>query len=408
MLFILTSSALLAVVPAFGSDYTLEIFGNANMDSIIDEKDIAYVEGIIKGTNAPTNLSDANYDGKIDTLDQEQIKRILENKDTQLTFIDNSDRIVTIKKPVNRVLIFFDAEADMMRMLNAADKVVAIGSGIAEEKILLPDISTRPTVGTWSNPDYEAILSQKPDIIMAGPGTMDGLEDNVGSFAKVVRLDHGSPDAIIDVLNKLGYILDKRNEAEEYINWYDGYMNLIQERTKGRSKEDRSKVYIEFFPYLTEYKTEGKGSVGQELCTKAGGINIAADMSKSQIVDPEWVIEQNPDVIIQSVGSKLPAGYDVDNLTAMNEVWNKTLNRPELQNVTAIKDKRVYLIASDIYHTNIQSLISIAYIAKWLHPALFEDLDPKAIHREYLTRFQRIDYDLDKHGAFVYPPLEVS
>jgi len=34
-----------------------------------------------------------------------------------------------------------------------------------------------------------------------------------------------------------------------------------------------------------------------------------------------------------------------------------------------------------------------------------EDLDPQAIHHEYLTRFQGLDYDLGEQGAFVYPPL---
>ena len=44
-------------------------------------------------------------------------------------------------------------------------------------------------------------------------------------------------------------------------------------------------------------------------------------------------------------------------------------------------------------------------MAKWFHPDLFKDLDPEAIHQEYLTRFQNLDYDLDKNGVFVYPPL---
>jgi iron complex transport system substrate-binding protein len=50
--------------------------------------------------------------------------------------------------------------------------------------------------------------------------------------------------------------------------------------------------------------------------------------------------------------------------------------------------------------------IGVAYLAKFFYPDLFTDLDPQAIHQEYLTRFQRLDYDLDKHGVFVYPPLE--
>lgn len=42
---------LLLVMPVGASDYTLGIYGNANMDDVIDEADIAYVEGIIAGTN---------------------------------------------------------------------------------------------------------------------------------------------------------------------------------------------------------------------------------------------------------------------------------------------------------------------------------------------------------------------
>jgi iron complex transport system substrate-binding protein len=42
------------------------------------------------------------------------------------------------------------------------------------------------------------------------------------------------------------------------------------------------------------------------------------------------------------------------------------------------------------------------------HPDLFEDLNPEAVHQEYLDRFQRIDYDLNEHGIFLYPPIEVN
>jgi len=50
----------LALMPAGASDFTLEIFGNANMDDTIDELHIEYVQGIIDGTDDETELSDAN------------------------------------------------------------------------------------------------------------------------------------------------------------------------------------------------------------------------------------------------------------------------------------------------------------------------------------------------------------
>ena len=50
----------LIAMPADASDFTLEIFGNANMDDTIDELHIEYVQGIIDGTDDETELSDAN------------------------------------------------------------------------------------------------------------------------------------------------------------------------------------------------------------------------------------------------------------------------------------------------------------------------------------------------------------
>lgn len=46
----LVSSSVFLVMPVNASDYTLAIFGNANMDDTIDERDIEYVDGVINGT----------------------------------------------------------------------------------------------------------------------------------------------------------------------------------------------------------------------------------------------------------------------------------------------------------------------------------------------------------------------
>jgi iron complex transport system substrate-binding protein len=62
----------------------------------------------------------------------------------------------------------------------------------------------------------------------------------------------------------------------------------------------------------------------------------------------------------------------------------------------------VYTTCDDVY-SGAQCFIGIAYTAKIFHPSLFEDMDPRAIHQEYLIRFQHLDYDLDEHHVFFYP-----
>jgi iron complex transport system substrate-binding protein len=51
---ILCASAL--ILPALAESFTLKIYGNANMDSVIDEKDVEYIRGVVSGTQPSTTF----------------------------------------------------------------------------------------------------------------------------------------------------------------------------------------------------------------------------------------------------------------------------------------------------------------------------------------------------------------
>ena len=101
--------ALIAVIsgaiPAAASDYTLGIFGNANEDDTVNMQDVTYTELIILERRDRTELSDAKYDGKINMQDVTQIELVILGKEKELTLLDFTDRIVTVKKPVERVIV---------------------------------------------------------------------------------------------------------------------------------------------------------------------------------------------------------------------------------------------------------------------------------------------------------------
>ncbi len=59
------------------ADYGPAIYGNANLDNVIDENDITYVNNVIIGTAKPTELADANLDDEIDEQDIQQIEQII-------------------------------------------------------------------------------------------------------------------------------------------------------------------------------------------------------------------------------------------------------------------------------------------------------------------------------------------
>jgi iron complex transport system substrate-binding protein len=390
------------IASASEDEYVLGIYGNANEDDTIDMRDLTYVKLIFFGKKPETELADAKYDGKINPLDFIQIKLVIVGKEKELTFKDAIGKAVTVHKPVTRVVTLPPSSLDAIRAIGARDKVVGVSTYL--DKVYFPELSKLPSVGSsWFTPDYEAILGLNPDIVITL--TRSGypeVEDKLGPAGiTVIRLEFNKPNLLVDDIRKLGYILDKKDEANEFADWYEGTIDKIKSRTQGLSEDEKPRVYVGYIHQGTD-KVSGKG----EMITLAGGINIAGDDLESFTPDPEWVIDENPDIICLGVTRfEVPSqGYTADDPTQMKMLREKVMSRPGWERVTAVKSGRVYLTAWQI-RLGPSTIVLAAYMAKWFHPELFEDLDPEAIHQEFLDR-QRFDYDLDEHGVFVYPPLE--
>ena len=392
-----------AITTASEDDYVLGVYGNANEDDTIDMRDLTYVKLIFFGKKPETELADAKYDGKINPLDFIQIKLIIVGKEKEITVVDSADRIVMVKKPIERIIPLGSGfDADAIRMLRAQDNIIGTSGYIAKKPVYFPDLSKLPSVGTWMTPDYEMILNLNPDLVSTWTSQVAKTNEKLPDSIAVVGLNFWVPADMKEEVMKLGYILGKRDEASYYIDdFHDKYIDLIKTRTGELSEEERPKVYWEKHK---DYNTYGGESYLQQGIDIAGGRNIFADVKEARFyADPEEVVMRNPDIIIKYVSSVAPkAGYDVDDPSEAKALRDTIISRPELANVNAVKNGRVYIIDIGL-NTGPGSPIAIAYSAKWFQPNLFSDLCPQAIHQEYLTEFIGLDYDLDKHGVFVYP-----
>ena len=403
------------VTTASEDDYVLEIYGNANEDDTIDMGDVVYTKLAIFGKKPKTELCDAKYDGRINVLDVIQTKLIILGKEKEITLVDSPcilyerpGRIVTVKKPVQRVVASWRGILEQVRTVKLEkDRVVGVGSYSQKSayKIFFPEYQDKPVV---SSSDPESILKLDPDLVLLMVGSYGDPAQKVLEAAgiTVFRAHGGVWDGDLGKeAIKFGYIFDKEKEAEEFRDWYESIMNPIKERVKKIPEEDKPKVYFETPKYTTFDPT-------RVHITKTGGKNIFEGMTGK--VDPEAVVRRNPDIIVRNtwiVGEGYD-GYclDAGDTAKLKEIRDEIMSRPELHTVTAVKEGRVYILSSYITGwgptAGCRSFLQDAYMAKWFHPKLFEDVNPKAIHQEYLTRFCGLDIDLDKKGVFVYHPEE--
>jgi iron complex transport system substrate-binding protein len=335
---------------AWSSDYTLKIYGNANMDDRIDEADVAYIEGVIAASNAPTPLSDADCDGKVGASDIEQVLRIINGTEEQLILIDDANRTVRIAMPVKSVVPLVDRDAKILGVLGAQDLAVAVSSNIndsKEYKIILPELSKLSAVGSWTEPDLEKLLQIEPDLLIAYSTYAENINKSIGNRVAVVGFSSSTPETTKDELLKLSYVLNRRERCDGYFSeFHDKYLNIISDRIEGLTSNDRPSVYVE--SNSGSYKTYNKNSVVEKLVEMAGGRHAFSDLDGSgafATVDAEEVMKRNPDVIIK-YAEKNDSGYETGDPSKMEALRNEMLGRPELAEVNAIKSGQVYVMSS--------------------------------------------------------------
>ncbi|MGF3523105.1 MAG: ABC transporter substrate-binding protein, partial [Candidatus Bathyarchaeia archaeon] len=81
---------------------------------------------------------------------------------------------------------------------------------------------------------------------------------------------------------------------------------------------------------------------------------------------------------------------------------------PEFASLKAVQNNHVYIIAGDFRNNAMGGVLGAVYLARTLYPDMFADLNPQEIHQEYLTRFLRLNYNLDAEGVFLYPALRIN
>jgi iron complex transport system substrate-binding protein len=350
---------------------------------------------------------DAFSKGSITEQNLTEIKHIHEVY--PITVTDTRGRTVTIYQPIKTVVCTLSHHLETLRTLKVPSSTVIGAPENIEIYSIFPEYSKLPTVGHFYEPNVEKIIELHPDLVLVHPGSGNGtfgayigplLEKLDGAGLTVACFACSRPEIYSEEVEKLGKLFEHQEDAQKFIAFYNGFLGSIQERIKDLPDSQKPLVYGEYQRYRAS--TSDVSPI-----ESAGGRSIFAGKGEIQEVNPEDVIAANPDVIIRIMGDEDYDRRDAGDTGKLEETRREIMSRPELQNITAVKEGRVYLIASPLWtympFSGCRHFIGLAYLAKWLHPDLFKDLDPRAVHQRYLNEFQGLDYDLGKRGTLVYP-----
>jgi iron complex transport system substrate-binding protein len=378
--------AMLLTSPVLASAGYSKIYGNANEDDVLDMRDVTYIKLAIFGKKPATDFADANYDGKISMLDVGQTKLIILGKEKELTLVDLADRIVTVPRPIERVVALYTEDTRAIVALDGCDILVGIEDscirGQEEEKICGGKLTELPDIG-FSVKNIELIATLKPDVIFGciwSGNDINIIQEKTGTT--VVCASPGllsNLEPVYKHLEVVGVVLGREKEAEELISYMEEKISTVTDITSEIPDSEKPTVY------LTKHKGVTICPPFYEPIDLAGGIYVGNELPGIAMcqISKEQLIKWNPDIfLIMRQGASSPSWLSVE----------EVLSDPDLQSINAVKNKKVYYTTAFCRDLPQQRFIpETMYLAKLFHPDKFKDLDLEKEGNEIFKRFYGVD-----------------
>ena len=274
-----------------------------------------------------------------------------------ISVTDQLGRTVTLEQLPQRIISLAPANTEILYALGLGDRVVAR----TDYCNYPPEVKEKPSIGGFSDPNLEKIISLSPDLVIAAniheKQVIPQLEQK---GIKVLALNPKTIDEVLAAITLVGQVTGKQNESSELVNNLQKRIKAVTDITDKLTAEQRPKVlYIVWHDPLM---ASGSANFQDELIKKAGGVNIITDEGYPSI-SLEVVIQADPDIILAGVG--MGEGMDAPLKFAQQE--------PRLQGVAARQNGRVEGVDSDIVDRAGPRMIdALEKFAKLIHPELFK------------------------------------
>ena len=265
-------------------------------------------------------------------------------------------------KAPKRIVSTAPSITELIYALGLGDRVV----GVDRFSRYPADALKKPKIGDYSNPNLETIASLRPDLVII-PTNPVKLADRLTTLRlKVLEIDQESIAKLYASFRIVGQATGAVPEAAKLTATVRDQLEAVRARAAPLKK-----TRMMFVVGRTPNRLDGLIVVGQasylnEIIALAGGENVFRDAVASYpTVSLEEVLARNPDVIIDMGDMADTVGVTAEHKREVTSLWER------LASVSAVKQRRVHAVASDVYVVPGPRVVDAA-------KAFFEMLHPEA------------------------------
>ncbi|SFD40664.1 iron complex transport system substrate-binding protein [Lentibacillus persicus] len=278
-----------------------------------------------------------------------------------LTVTDAVDNEITIDAKPERIVSLIPSNTEIAFALGLGEKIV----GVTDNDNYPEEVKEKESVGGMEL-NVEKIIGLEPDLVLShasGGNTFDtALQQIRDAGINVFVVDDAQDiESVYEAINQIAQVTGTQDKADDIIGQMKEEFAALSEKTEAISDEERKSVFFEVSP-APEIYTAGKNTFFQALLEVVNADNAAQEQDGWVQIDPEAIVELNPDVIITTYGH-----YSDDPV-------EQVTNRDGWGDMTAVANEQVYDVHSDLVSRPGPRLVEGAKeIAEVVYPELFEE-----------------------------------
>lgn len=258
-----------------------------------------------------------------------------------------------------RLVSLAPSTTEVLFALGLGDRVV----GVTRYCQFPPEARTKPQMGGYYDPNYEAVVKARPDLVVTLPEHEEVRKELKKLGLNALTVDHGSVGRILDSIMTIGAACGASERARRLRSELEERIRRVGVRTSGRP---RPRVLVSVGRMagddaMTRITACGRGGFYDDLIGLAGGVNAFEREMTFPALSPEGLLAANPDVIIDMWPDLKEKGFDPE---TVRRQWKK------LPGVTA----RVHIVGeSYAVVPGPRVVLLLEEMARAIHPEVDHD-----------------------------------
>jgi len=229
---------------------------------------------------------------------------------------------------------------ELLYALGLGDRVV----GVTRFDRYPAEAQGKPKIGDYTSPNLEAIASHRPDLVIIQTNPVR-LAEKLGTLRlKVLEVDQENIAKLYNSFRVVGDATGASAQAARLVDSVRTQLEAIRART-ARLPRTRIMFVVGRSPNrLDGLIVVGRASYLNEIIELAGGENVFRDaVAAYPEVSLEEVLARNPETIVDMGDMADTVGVTEAHKQDVVALWGR------LGSVAAVKQKRVYAVAADIF-----------------------------------------------------------